>query len=247
MIDLYTSATPNGWKVSILLEELGAPYTVHPISLSQGEQKSPAYLKLNPNGRIPTIVDREAGDLAVFESGAILIYLAEKFGRFLPRDVRGRTTVLQWLMFQVGGVGPMQGQANVFFRYASEKIPYAIERYQAETKRLYAVLDAQLTNHEYLAGDYSIADIAHYPWVSVHEWAGVPIDDLPHLQRWLEAITNRPAVRRGLKIPEPLDYRDEDGAGRVTKMAQAMLVIRSSSREATACSIQPAADSCSIS
>lgn len=232
MIDLYTSATPNGWKASILLEELGVPYTVHPISLSKGEQKASGYLKLNPNGRIPTLVDREvdvdAGDgtrgFAVFESGAILLYLAEKFGRFLPTDPLGRSRVTQWLMFQMGGVGPMQGQANVFFRYAPEKIPYAIERYQTETKRLYSVLDTRLEAHEYLAGEYSIADIAHWSWVSLHAWAGVAIDDLPHLQRWLEAIRARPAVQRGIAIPEPIHLGDSKKGEDVQKMAQSILV-----------------------
>lgn len=226
MIDLYTSATPNGWKASILLEELGVPYTVHPISLSKGDQKTPEYLKLNPNGRIPTIVDREAGDYAVFESGAILIYLAEKYQRFLPNDLKGRHDVIQWLMFQMGGVGPMQGQANVFFRYAPEKIPYAIDRYQTETKRLYTVLDTRLADRDYLAGDYSIADIAHWSWVSLHAWAGVAIDDLPHLQRWLEVIRQRPAVQRGVVIPEPINLGDSQKGEDVTKMAQAMLVTR---------------------
>lgn len=232
MIDLYTSATPNGWKASILLEELGVPFAVHPISLSKGEQKAPGYLKLNPNGRIPTIVDREvdteAGDgtrgFAVFESGAILLYLAEKYGRFIPADTLGRSRVVQWLMFQMGGVGPMQGQANVFFRYAPEKIPYAIERYQTETKRLYTVLDQRLKDHEYLAGDYSIADIAHWSWVSLHAWAGVAIDDLPHLQRWLETIRQRPAVQRGIAIPEPINLGDSAKGEDVKKMAQSMLV-----------------------
>ena len=232
MIDLYTSATPNGWKASILLEELGVPYTVHPISLSKGEQKTPAYLQLNPNGRIPTIVDREvetdAGDgsrgFAVFESGAILLYLAEKYSRFIPGDTLGRSQVVQWLMFQMGGVGPMQGQANVFFRYAPEKIPYAIERYQSETKRLYTVLDSRLKDHEYLAGDYSIADIAHWSWVSLHAWAGVAIDDLTHLQRWVEAIRARPAVQRGIAIPEPINLGDSTKGEDVRKVAQSMLV-----------------------
>jgi GSH-dependent disulfide-bond oxidoreductase len=232
MIDLYTAATPNGWKASILLEELGVPYTVHPISLSKGEQKTPDYLRINPNGRIPAIIDREvdadAGDgskgFAVFESGAILQYLAEKYGRFLPADPLGRSRAIQWLMFQMGGVGPMQGQANVFFRYAQEKIPYAIERYQTETKRLYSVLDTRLKDHEYLAGDYSIADIANWTWVSLHFWAGVAIDDLPHLKRWLETVRARPAVQRGVAIPEPINL---GGSGEdVTKMAQSMLVTR---------------------
>lgn len=224
MIDLYTSATPNGWKASILLEELGVPYTVHPISLSKGEQKTPDYLAINPNGRIPTIVDREAGDYPVFESGAILMYLAEKYQRFMPVDLKGRYEVVQWLMFQMAGVGPMQGQANVFFRYAPEKIPYAIDRYQAETKRLYTVLDTRLADRDYLAGEYSIADIAHWSWVSLHAWAGVAIDDLPHLQRWLETIRARPAVQRGIVVPEPIDLGDSQKGEDVTKMAQSMLV-----------------------
>ncbi|ULQ47511.1 glutathione S-transferase N-terminal domain-containing protein [Flagellatimonas centrodinii] len=222
MIDLYTAATPNGWKASIMLEELGVPYAVHPISLSKGEQKAPDYLALNPNGRIPTIVDRDEDDLAVFESGAILVYLAEKFGRLLPTDRAGRSRVMQWLMFQMGGIGPMQGQANVFFRYAPEKIPYAIERYQSETKRLYRVLDTRLADHEYLCDDYSIADIAHWAWVSLHFWAGVDIDDLPHLQRWLAAVRARPAVQRGIVIPHPIDLGGDGEATR--KMAQSMLV-----------------------
>ncbi len=204
MIDLYTSATPNGWKASIMLEELGIPYTVHPIQLQAMEQKQDWYLRLNPNGRIPTIVDRDDGDFAVFESGAILVYLAEKTGRFMPSDPKGRSTVMQWLMFQMGGVGPMQGQANVFFRYAPEKIPFAIERYQSETRRLYEVLDRRLADHEYLAGDYSIADIATWPWVSIHFWAGVEVEGLPHLQRWIEAVRARPAVQAGIAIPAPI-------------------------------------------
>ena len=160
MIDLYTSATPNGWKASITLEELDVPYTVQAQSLSKGEQKLPGFLAINPNGRIPEIVDREADDFAVFESGAVMIYLAEKYGRLLPTDRKGRSAVIQWLMFQIGGLGPMQGQANVFFRYAPDKIPYAIERYQTETKRLYKMLDTRLADHEYLAGDYSPEDWA---------------------------------------------------------------------------------------
>lgn len=222
MIDLYTSATPNGWKASILLEELGVPYTVHPLSLQKQDQKTPAFLAINPNGRIPAIVDRSAGDFAVFESGAILIYLAEKYSRFLPADVKGRSLVIQWLMFQMGGIGPMQGQANVFHRYAPERIPYAIERYQSETKRLYRVLDGRLAHHEFLAGDYSIADIANWSWVSLYDWAGVSIDDLPHLRRWLDTIAARPAVQRGIVIPEPLQLGG--GGEAVKKMAQSILV-----------------------
>ena len=201
MIDLYTAPTPNGWKVSIALEELGLPYTVHPIELGKGEQKQPDYLRINPNGRIPTIVDRGADDFAVFESGAILIYLAEKTGRLLPTDPRGRSRVLQWLMFQMGGVGPMMGQANVFFRYFPEKLQSAIDRYQGETRRLFTVLDGQLAEHEYLAGDYSIADIATWAWVRTHKWSGVSLDGLEHLQRWKDALYQRPACLAGIKVP----------------------------------------------
>jgi glutathione S-transferase len=205
VIHLYTASTPNGWKVSIMLEELGMPYSVHPISLGEGDQKKPDYLRLNPNGRIPAIVDVDEEEFAVFESGAILIYLAEKSGQLLPSRRRLRSTVLQWLMLQMGGVGPMQGQANVFFRYFPEKIPSVIQRYQNETKRLYTVLDGRLRDHEYLAGEYSIADIAHWSWVRIHAWAGIEIDDLPHLQRWLDAIATRPACQRGVVIPEPFE------------------------------------------
>lgn len=201
MIDLYTAATPNGHKVSIALEELGLPYALRVLDLTAGEQKQPAFLAINPNGRIPAIVDREADDFAVFESGACLIYLAEKTGRLMPADARGRSRVLQWLMFQMGGIGPMMGQANVFFRYFPEKIPAVIDRYQGETKRLFRVLDSHLKDHEYLAGDYSIADIANWAWVRTHRWSGVDIDDLPHLRRWRDAIRARPAVQRGIEVP----------------------------------------------
>jgi GST-like protein len=206
MIDLYTAPTPNGWKASIMLEELGLPYDVRPIRLQEGEQHEPWYLKINPNGRIPAIVDRDEGDFAVFESGAILIYLAEKTGSaLLPADRRRRSQVMQWLMFQMGGVGPMQGQANVFFRYAPEKIDYAIQRYQQETHRLYAVLNGQLADREYLVGDYSIADVATWPWVRIHPWSGVEIDDLPHVRRWLDTVAARPAVQRGVAVPGEID------------------------------------------
>ena len=201
MIDLYTADTPNGYKASIALEELGLPYEVHALSFANKDQKSPGYLKINPNGRIPAIVDRDNDNFAVFESGAILMYLAEKTGRLLPSDVKGRSTVVQWLMFQMGGVGPMQGQANVFYRYFPEKIPAAIDRYQHETRRLYEVLNGRLAQVEYLAGDYSIADIATFPWVRIHDWAGVSVDGLDHLQRWLSALEARPAVQRGLQVP----------------------------------------------
>ncbi|CAM3380587.1 glutathione S-transferase [Corallococcus sp. ZKHCc1 1396] len=201
MIDLYTWNTPNGHKVSVALEELGLPYTVRAVDISTGVQKEPAFLAINPNGRIPAIVDRAEGDFAVFESGAILVYLAEKTGRLMPSDVKGRSRVMQWLMFQMGGVGPMQGQANVFFRYFPEKLQPAIDRYQNETRRLYTVLERQLKDHEYLAGDYSIADIANWAWVRIHDWAGVSVEGLPGVQRWLAAIEARPAAKRGLEVP----------------------------------------------
>ena len=203
MIDLYTAATPNGKKISIALEEMGLPYTVHRISLSKGEQKTPEFLKINPNGRIPAIVDRDEGDLAVFESGAILIYLAEKTGQFLPTERRARSVALQWLMFQMGGVGPMMGQANVFYRYAPEKLPWAIGRYQREVRRLFEVMDGRLSEVPYLAGDYSIADMATWPWATTYEWCGVSIDGLAHLQRWLREVGERPAVVRGAAVPAP--------------------------------------------
>ncbi|MDP3940582.1 MAG: glutathione S-transferase family protein [Deltaproteobacteria bacterium] len=205
MIELYTAATPNGWKVSILLEELGLPYTVRPISLQDGQQHEPWYVKLNPNGRIPTIVDKDAGDFTVFESGAILIYLADKAGRLLPSDPKGRSEVIQWVMFQMGGIGPMQGQAHVFVRYAPEKIPFAIDRYKNETLRLYRVLDNRLADRDYLCGDYSIADIAAWPWVRIHGWAEVEIDNMPHLQRWLDRVGERPAVQKGVGVPGEVD------------------------------------------
>ena len=216
MIDLYTAATPNGHKASIALEELGLPYTLNVLDLTAGDQKRPDFLAINPNGRIPAIVDHDAGGFAVFESGAVLIYLAEKTGRLMPTDVKGRSRVLQWLMFQMGGIGPMMGQANVFFRYFPEKIPAVIDRYQGETKRLFRVLDTQLKDHEFLAGDYSIADIANWAWVRTHRWSGVDIDDLPHLKRWRDAIRARPAVQRGIEMPpSKVDLtRDGDEAAR---------------------------------
>ena len=224
MIDLYTSPTPNGWKASIMLEETGLEYEVKPVALGKLEQKEPAFLAINPNGRIPAIVDRDEANLRIFESGAILVYLAEKTGQFLPTDVRARAEVMSWLMFQMGGVGPMQGQANVFFRYAPEKIPFAIDRYQNETKRLYAVLDTQLATNEYICGsDYTIADIATHPWVALHGWAGVDVSDLPNLQRWIHAIAERPAVQRGRAVPvfedtRPIEDRVEEIAKEGSKI-----------------------------
>ena len=223
MIDLYTSPTPNGWKVSIMLEETGLPYTVKPIDLSKLVQKEDWFLKLNPNGRIPAIVDRDAGDFAVFESGAILLYLAENTGQMLSDDPKERALAIQWLMFQMGGVGPMQGQANVFFRYAPEKIQYAIDRYHNECRRLYEVLDRRLGEAEYLAGDYSVADIATWPWVSIHGWAGVEVEGLDNLQRWIEAIAERPAVMAGRAVPQPQEPPEEAGAEKCVDNARKML------------------------
>ena len=211
MIDLYTAATPNGHKVSIALEELGLPYALQVLDLTKAEQKRPEFLAINPNGRIPAIVDRDEDDFAVFESGACLIYLAEKTGQLMPTDPKGRSRVLQWLMFQMGGIGPMMGQANVFFRYFPEKIPSVIERYQGDSKRLFRVLDGHLKEHEFLAGDYSIADIANWAWVRTHRWSGVEVDDLPHLKRWRDQIRARPAVQRGIERPvSSMDLRVDD-------------------------------------
>ena len=210
MIDLYTAATPNGHKISVALEELALPYTLHALELSRQPQKQPWFLAINPNGRIPAIVDRANDDFAVFESGAILIYLAEKTGRLMPQDAKGRSRVLQWLMFQMGGIGPMMGQANVFYRYFPETIQPAIDRYQGEVKRLFRVLDGHLANNEYLAGDYSIADIANWAWVRTHNWSGVTIDDLPNLKRWRDQIRARPAVQRGIEMPPSSFDRDGD-------------------------------------
>jgi GSH-dependent disulfide-bond oxidoreductase len=205
MIELFTAATPNGWKASITLEELELPYKVRRIDFDKREQKEPWYLKINPNGRIPTIVDHDNDGFAVFESGALMIYLAEKAGKLLPTDVKGRSLVIQWLMFQMGGIGPMMGQANVFYRYAPERIPYAIERYQREVRRLLEILDTRLAENEFLAGDYSIADIANWSWVRGYKWSGVTLDGLAHLTRWLDVIGKRPAVQRGVDVPEPVD------------------------------------------
>jgi GSH-dependent disulfide-bond oxidoreductase len=209
VIELYTAPTPNGRKISIALEEMALPYRVHALNLAAGEQKSPEYLAINPNGRIPTIVDRRAGDFAVFESGAILVWLAETSGQFLPAERKARSVVLQWLFFQVGGIGPMQGQSNVFYRYAEDKIPWAIGRYRREVRRLFEVCDRRLADHAYLGGEYSIADMAAWPWIATHEWSGVEVDGLEHLQRWLGAVGARPAVQRGMNVPKPWNPRPD--------------------------------------
>ena len=190
MIDLYTASTPNGWKASVTLEELELDYNVFAINLMENEQKQPEFLAMNPNGRIPVIVDRDNDDFVVFESGAIMIYLAERAGKLLPTDPKGRSRVIQWLMFQMGGLGPMMGQANVFFRYFEEKIQPAIDRYQNEVKRLLTVLDGHLAEHEYLTDEYSIADIANWCWAKTHLWSGVEVDGLEHLQRWMNVSDN---------------------------------------------------------
>ncbi len=205
MITLYTAATPNGWKASVALEEMGLEYTVVPVNLMKGEQKTADFLAMNPNGRIPVIVDHDADDHVVFESGAIMLYLAEKTGRFLPDTPKEKSQVIQWLMFQMGGVGPMMGQANVFHRYLEEKIPVAIDRYQNEVRRLFEVLDGHLASREWLAGDYSIADMANWCWVRTYEWSGVSIDGLTSLRRWKNSIEARPAARRGVEVPNKID------------------------------------------
>ena len=204
MIDLYTWTTPNGRKVSIMLEELGLPYRVHPIDIGKGDQFKPDYVKINPNAKIPSIVDPDGPDgepIEMMESGAILVYLAAKTGKLLPAPLRGRYEALEWLMFQMGGVGPFFGQAHHFLRAAKEPVPYAIERYTRETRRLYSVLNDRLKDHEYLAGEYSIADIATYPWVARYEWHKTNLADFPHVKRWFDAISARPAVARGMKVP----------------------------------------------
>ena len=211
MIELLTAATPNGHKISIALEEMALPYDMRVIDLGAQEQKQDWFLAVSPNGRIPAIIDHDADDFTVFESGAILVYLAEKTGTFMPSDRQGRSRVMQWLMFQMGGIGPMMGQANVFFRYFPEKIQPAIDRYHGEVRRLFGVLDRQLAQHEYLAGDYSIADIANWAWVRTSKWSGVPTDETPHLTRWLDQIRARPAVQAGiLRPPSKLASADED-------------------------------------
>ncbi|TGK05051.1 glutathione S-transferase family protein [Leptospira semungkisensis] len=203
MIELYTAGTPNGKKISIMLEELGIPYTVHPIDFGKTEQKEEWYLKINPNGRIPAIIDKDNGDFPVFESGAIMIYLAEKTGKLLSKDPKERSITIQWLMFQMAGVGPMQGQANHFIKYAPEKIPYAMKRYVDETMRLYSVLERRLKESEYLAGkELSIADIATWTWVKARSFIELSIDEFPHLKAWEEKLGNRPAFIKGSEIPK---------------------------------------------
>ncbi|QTD34653.1 glutathione binding-like protein [Pseudomonas fluorescens] len=210
MIDLYYWTTPNGHKISLFLEEAGLRYDVHPINISQGEQFQPHFLKIAPNNRIPAIVDHEPADggepLSLFESGAILLYLAEKTGKFLPKDLRGRQVALQWLFWQVGGLGPMAGQNHHFSQFAPEKIPYAIKRYIDETARLYGVLDKQLAKNEFVAGsEYSIADMAIYPWIVSHKWQSQNLEDFPNVQRWFNHIKDRPATVKAYALVQKIN------------------------------------------
>jgi GST-like protein len=229
MIDLYTSPTPNGHKASVTLEELEVPYECHAIDLSSNTQKEEWFLALNPNGRIPVIVDREGPGgqpLSVFETGAIMVYLAEKTGRLLPTDAAGRSRTMQWLMFQMGGIGPMMGQANVFYRYFPEKLQPAIDRYQNETRRLFEVLERGLTDSEWLVDDqFTIADIANWCWVRTYKWSGVSIEGLPNLRRWMDAIRERPGCQRGLDVPFRVKslLKDKDAAQKFAENAQKTL------------------------
>lgn len=225
MIDLYTAPTPNGHKASCTLEALELEYETHFVNISEGEQKLPDYLAINPNGRIPAIVDRELDGLPIFESGAIMIYLAEKTGKLLPTDVKGRSKVIQWLMFQMGGIGPMMGQANVFFRYFPEKIQPAIDRYQNESRRLFEVLDSHLANNEWLADDYSIADIANWCWVRTHKWSGASVEGLDNLNRWLDVMRDQPGMSIGIDVPFSLGnlLDDEEEQKKFTDNAQSLL------------------------
>jgi len=200
MIKLYTAPTPNGHKISCLLEALQMDYEAILVNLSRGEQHNPSFLKISPNGRIPAIVDTE-NDLSIFESGAIMIYLADKAGKLIPQDTAKRYKVMEWLMFQMGGIGPMMGQANVFYRYFPEKLQPAIDRYQNEGRRLFEVLDKQLNDNKWLAGDYSIADIANWCWVRTHKWSGISIDGLENLERWKNAMYDQPGMQAGIKVP----------------------------------------------
>lgn len=225
MIDLYTAPTPNGHKASCTLEELALEYTVKVVDIRSGDQHKPEFRALNPNGRIPVIVDRANDDFAVFESGAIMIYLAERAGRLLPTDAKGRSRVIQWLMFQMGGIGPMMGQANVFYRYFPEKIEAAINRYQHEGRRLFEVLDTRLGQNEWLADDYSIADIANWCWVRTYKWSGISRDGLENLDRWMNVMKEKPGLQRGVQVPFAIDsiLEDKDKAEEFARNARSTL------------------------
>ena len=225
MIDFYTAPTPNGHKVSCTLEAMELEYETHVVNLMENEQKKPEFLAISPNGRIPAIVDRGADNLPIFESGAIMIYLAEKTGKLMPTDLDEKAKVLEWVMFQMGGVGPMMGQANVFFRYFPEKIQPAIDRYQNEGRRLFGVLDDHLAKQEWLAKDYSIADIANWCWVRTYKWSGISIEGLDHLQRWMKAMYDQPGMSAGLSVPMKVEslLDDDKKAKEFAKNAEKMV------------------------
>ena len=225
MIHLYTSSTPNGHKVSCMLEAIKMPYEIHSVNLGEGDQRKPDFLKISPNGRIPAIVDTDNDDLSIFESGAIMLYLAEKSGKLIPSDIKGRAKVIEWLMFQMGGIGPMMGQANVFSRYFPEKIQPAIDRYQNESRRLFEVLDMQLSKNEWLAGEYSIADIANWCWVRTHNWSGVSLEGLVYLEKWKNKMYDQPGMLKGTKVPVDIGglLNDDKDQKEFIKNAQKMV------------------------
>ncbi|MDA8933524.1 glutathione S-transferase N-terminal domain-containing protein [Gammaproteobacteria bacterium] len=225
MIHLYTASTPNGHKVSCMLEAIDMPYEIHSVNLGEGDQRKPDFLKISPNGRIPAIVDTDNDDLSIFESGAIMLYLAEKSGKLIPSDIKGRTKVIEWLMFQMGGIGPMMGQANVFSRYFPEKIQPAIDRYQNESRRLFEVLDMQLSKNEWLAGEYSIADIANWCWVRTHNWSGVSLEGLVYLEKWKNKMYDQPGMLKGTKVPVDIGglLNDDKDQKEFIKNAQKMV------------------------
>ena len=225
MIHLYTTSTPNGHKISCMLEAIEMPYEVHSVNLGEGDQRKPDFLKISPNGRIPAIVDTDNDDLSIFESGAIMLYLAEKSGKLIPEDTHGRAKVVEWLMFQMGGIGPMMGQANVFSRYFPEKIQPAIDRYQNESRRLFEVLDTQLSKNEWLAGEYSIADIANWCWVRTHNWSGVSLEGLVHLEKWKNKMYDQPGMLKGTKVPVDISslLNDDNDQKEFIKNAQKMV------------------------
>ena len=225
MIDFYTAPTPNGHKVSCTLEAMELEYKTHVVNLMENEQKKPEFIAISPNGRIPAIVDRDADNLPIFESGAIMIYLAEKTGKLMPTDLNEKAKVLEWVMFQMGGVGPMMGQANVFFRYFPEKIQPAIDRYQNEGRRLFEVLDTHLAKQDWLAKDYSIADIANWCWVRTYKWSGISIEGLNHLERWMKAMYDQPGMSAGLEVPIKMEslLDDDKKAKEFAKNAEKMV------------------------
>lgn len=225
MIDFYTAPTPNGHKVSCTLEAMELEYKTHVVNLMENEQKKPEFLAISPNGRIPAIVDRDADNLPIFESGAIMIYLAEKTGKLMPTDLNERAKVLEWLMFQMGGIGPMMGQANVFFRYFPEKIQPAIDRYQNEGRRLFEVLNTHLAKQDWLAKDYSIADIANWCWVRTYKWSGISIEGLNHLERWMKSMYDQPGMSAGLEVPIKMEslLDDDKKAKEFAKNAEKMV------------------------